>query len=403
MNPRSLRLGMVAALAALHCTSSPATSGATGSHVVPPDLRDVERDGEGLVSTTFGALPDRTPDWMRARTVLSLLRTVWTHTLALHAPLPAAQSQRVTRAITALDGAITAHDQGAAVRAANEVGLACPELFDAFHPSAPIQIIRMDAVFRQVGIDAHVGDWAAVARDLDSMHTDWTAARAAVHGRVPTCNRVAGTATVEGDIDASLTNLDRLVPAHDTAGTEQESENGAIEIDTLELLFDCPADGPRPTQGVGSSCQASAACGAGLVCDRANAGGRCAPDPAQAAIGTACTSTVECGTNSRSACNTAAGDSYPGGYCFMEPCNDVDVCPPGSTCVAVGGETPGCFQTCTTDANCRTGDGYVCQLFVTLPPHGFGPSDHACAFRCTRDSDCGPSLTCDVPSGRCRP
>jgi hypothetical protein len=403
MNRRHRPLALLALAVASGCTSSPTPAVTGASHVVPADLRDVERDGEGLVSTTFGALPARTPDWTRARTVLGLLRTVWTRLLAAGLPLPVAQSQRVTQAIAALDAAIIAQDQGAAVRAANEVGLACPELFDAFHPDAPIEIIRMDAVFRQVGIDAHFGDWPAVARDLASLHADWTSALAAVHGRVPTCHRVAGTATVEGDIDASLANLDRIVPGHDTAGTEQESENGALEIDTLELLFDCPPDGPRPTSGLGSMCRAASDCGADLACDLANAGGRCAPDPAHAAIGTPCTSTVECGTDSRSACNTAAGDSYPGGYCFMEPCNDVEVCPSGSTCVAIGGESPGCYRTCATDADCRVSDGYVCQLVVTQPPYGFGPSDHACAFRCARDSDCGSPLTCDVSSGRCRP
>jgi hypothetical protein len=77
------------------------------------------------------------------------------------------------------------------------------------------------------------------------------------------------------------------------------------------------------------------------------------------------------------------------------------VCPPGATCVAIGPETPSCFQTCTTDSDCRMADGYVCQLFVTTPPDGFGPSANACAFKCARDSDCKAPLTCDVASGKC--
>jgi len=95
---------------------------------------------------------------------------------------------------------------------------------------------------------------------------------------------------------------------------------------------------------------------------------------------------AECGTDPRSACQTASGDNYVGGYCFMEPCNDIEVCPPGGTCVSLGGETPGCFKACATDADCRVAEGYLCQLFLTTPPIGFGPSDHACAFKCTRDS-----------------
>jgi hypothetical protein len=125
--------------------------------------------------------------------------------------------------------------------------------------------------------------------------------------------------------------------------------------------------------------------------------GKCAP-AAGNKIGTACNSTVDCGGDSRSACNTAAGDGYPGGYCFMEPCNDVEVCPPGATCVAIGGEAPGCYKSCTKDSDCRVAEGYVCQLFSTAQPKGFGPSDHACAFACTRDADCQLPLKCPNPT-----
>jgi hypothetical protein len=120
-------------------------------------------------------------------------------------------------------------------------------------------------------------------------------------------------------------------------------------------------------------------------------------------IGTPCATTIDCGTDSRSACNNEAGDGYPGGYCFMEPCDDVNICPPGATCVALGGESSGCFKECTADTDCRTAEGYVCQLFVTAPPKGFGPSATACAFKCLRDPDCQSPLTCDLASGKCKP
>ena len=87
----------------------------------------------------------------------------------------------------------------------------------------------------------------------------------------------------------------------------------------------------------------------------------------------------------------------------MEPCNDIEICPAGATCVSLGGETPGCFKTCSSDTDCRQSEGYVCQLFLTTPPQGFGPSDHACAFPCTRDADCKSPLTCDVAAGKCKP
>ncbi len=370
--------------------------------IVPADLRDTERAGEGLVTTTFGAYPDRTPSWTRAQSVNDILKTVWGRQKLACPGFPSAPVQAVDAAIVALDQSIAAKDQAKAVQASNAVGLAMPDLFDYFHPDAQKEIVRMDAVFRQVGIDAHFGDLTASAADLASMKTDWANLRSAVGARTPTCHRVGGTATVVSDIDQSLANLMTAIPAKDGKTIETESDNGALEIDTLELLFDCPADNAAPSRGLGARCATSATCDAGQTCDLNNAGGKCAPD-ASNKIGTPCQSTMDCGTDARAACNTEAGDAFPGGYCFMEPCDDVQVCPPGGTCVALGGEVPGCFKACTNDSDCRAAEGYVCQLFSTAPPQGFGPNDHACAFKCTRDSDCQMPLTCDVTSGKCKP
>ena len=392
---------LAAALVGGACSTSPASAPKPAS-VVPADLRDVERDGEGLVNTTFGAFPDRKPDWTRAGAVLSLLKQVWGRAKAAYPGLPSAQVKMVDDAIASLDAAIAAQDQKQAAYASNVVGLACPELFAFFQPDAPRGVLRMDAVFRQVGLDGHFGNLPAAQSDVTSLKDDWASIKATVGSRVPTCHRVGGTATVGTDIEASLASLDKAVPSSDVKGIETESENGALEIDTLELLFDCPPDNVAPTKGLGAKCTTNAQCDPGQACDTTNAGGKCAPDGSNK-IGTACSSTVDCGADSRSACQTAAGDKYPGGYCFMEPCDDVQVCPKGATCVALGGETPGCFRSCAVDEDCRKSEGYVCQLFVTAPPVGFGPTDHACAFACTRDDDCQKPLKCDVASGKCTP
>jgi hypothetical protein len=322
--------------------------------------------------------------------------------------LPAAEVAQVDDAIVQLHTAVPAMTQRDAAYAANAVGLAVPALFQYFKPDAPEEVVRLDAVFRQVGLDAHFGDWSAAQTDLSSLQTDWNNTKMPVARRAPTCHRVGGTATVAGDIDASLANLAAAVPTMDVTAAETESENGALEIDTLELLFDCPPDNSIPTHGLGAACSVDGDCDRGQVCDLANAGGRCAPDPATAAIGTRCTTTVDCGTDPRSACQTEAGDGYPGGYCFMEPCDDVQTCPPGATCVSLGGETPGCFKSCVTDTDCirqppNANEHYVCQLFSTTPPTGFGPGNLACSFPCARDADCSAPLTCDVASGKCKP
>src|SRR5882672_7333730 len=183
-----LFLSLVGAFA---CSSStPSNSPSPAGGVVPADLRDVERDGEGLVRTTFGDYPDRMPDWMRAGSVLSLLKQVWTRGKGANPGLPAKQAKMVDDAIAAADSAITASDQKGAVVAANLVGLAVPELFDYFHPDAPIEIVRMDAVFRQLGIDAHFGKAGDAAPDVTSLKTDWNNSKAAVGTRAPQCHRV---------------------------------------------------------------------------------------------------------------------------------------------------------------------------------------------------------------------
>ena len=393
---------------ASQATTAPDTCPRNG--VVPPDLRDVERAGEGLVATTFGNSPDFTAAWPRAVQVQAVLKQVWQRTKTACTELPPDAVAQIDKAIADLDGAIAAKDQAKAAQAANAVGLGVVPLFDWFHPDAPKEIVRMDAVYRQVGIDARAGQWQAVAADLATLDADWQTSQAAVAKRVPTCHRVGGTATIAEEIANSLAHLKSVVPAHDATATLAESEAGALQIDTLELLFDCPPDGISPDIGLGSACSASKPCTDGLVCNMDGGTGRCSPDGKVNTIGGPCTTTTDCGKDSRSACLTEAGDNYPGGYCGMEPCDDIQLCPTGATCVAIGGETPGCLKSCTEDKDCRS--GYVCQLFSTLPPAGFGPTAKACAFACTRDSDCQPTacgkdckgkLTCNVATGKCQP
>src|SRR5262249_48929276 len=157
--------------------------------------------------------------------------------------------------------------------ASNAVGLAVPDLFAYFSPDVR-EVVRMDAVFRQVGIDAHFAQWSGAANDLASLQADWATLAPKVAMRAPTCHRVGGTATVSSDIDGSLANLAASIPQKDGTKTEGESDNGALEIDTLELLFDCPPDGPPPAHGIGSACTKTSDCSPGQSCNPASM--RCA-------------------------------------------------------------------------------------------------------------------------------
>jgi hypothetical protein len=378
-------------------------SGNKPAGVVPVDLRDLESDSEGLFSAVFGSLPEHAVAWDSAAQVASLARAAWTRAKSATPGLPKTPSGAVDQALDQSDAAIAKRDQQAAAYAANAISLSIPELFAYFNPDSPVELQRMDATFRQLGLDGHYQKTTGVQADLDSLAKDWNALKATVARRVSTCHRVIGTATISADIEHTFANARSALGSSDWLTLEKESDNGGAEVDTLELLYACPPDDQTPDSGLGSKCSSASSCGNGLVCDLANSGGRCAPDPATAKIGTPCTSTTDCGSDSRSACQTESGDNFPGGYCSMEPCDDVNVCPPGSTCVSLGGETPACFKTCTDDSDCRTDAGYMCQRFSTTPPVGFGPSALGCAFPCTRDTDCQSPFTCNVASGRCTP
>ena len=262
--------------------------------------------------------------------MLSLLKQVWSRGKAANPGMPAAQVKMIDDAIVALSAGIAAKDQEKAAYAANAVGLAVPELFDFFHPDAPIGVVRMDAVFRQVGLDAHFKHLDAVKKDV-ALAEERLGERpkGPVATRVPTCHRVGGTATVTGDIDASLAN----VGCRAARGRRHDDREGERERRARDRHARAALRLPRRQRHARSRPrrevqQTTADCDAGQVCDKANAGGKCAPASSNK-IGTPCTSTVDCGTDARSACQTASGDNYPGGYCFMEPCNDVEVCPSG--------------------------------------------------------------------------
>ena len=385
-------------------SSTPANAGSCPRDgTVIANMRDVERDAEGVSYAVFGPAPDHVADYTRATGVLSLLRQVWEKSNQECPDLPAKAVASVDSAIDTLDSSLPAEDQSASAYAANDIHLQMAPLFAYFNPDTPVEVVRMDAVFLRIGVDAWSEDWSAFSVDLDKLNRDWATLKDAAVAKIPTCSRVAGTASVVDDVDQSLANLADVISSHDLTLADAESDAGLLEVDILELLFDCPVGTDPPETGLGSACSVDDDCNNGLVCNHEIATGRCSPAAAETKVGATCTTTVDCGSYSRNACNNEVGDGFPGGYCSMEPCDDVQVCSPGATCVAMPFETPACMQACSKDSDCRTGDGYACQLFPTTPPAGFGPTDHACAFPCSSDAECTTPLTCNVANGKCIP
>jgi hypothetical protein len=68
--------------------------------------------------------------------------------------------------------------------------------------------------------------------------------------------------------------------------------------------------------------------------------------------------------------------ALPNGYCTKSYC-DTTGCPEGSTCFGFSGGETFCLQECAGDGECRTSEGYECDLDDTCWPNNDAPSWNA--------------------------
>jgi hypothetical protein len=138
-------------------------------------------------------------------------------------------------------------------------------------------------------------------------------------------------------------------------------------IAALVLLLGCGGE-PMPIDAAAGmdapsaiDAPASDARGADAPADLDGAGGL--------AIGEACTDDAECSGPNAQCLDSFPGaywSTWPSGYCSRTGCTFGATCGPGAACSAHPGIGPRCFRTCTTSADCRTTDGYTCQLHPIL-------------------------------------
>ena len=156
------------------------------------------------------------------------------------------------------------------------------------------------------------------------------------------------------------------------------------------------AAGSTSSGGGAGVCGGVPCTGAHMACDPAD--DKCKLDGSTTHVGGGCDTSgadAKCGTEDKATCNDATQDGFPGGYCSLEPCTTAALCPIGSTCAHLDGESPACFKNCDSDADCRAPD-YVCKdvgrLFTSGSSHKvcFFPS-----FTCAIDADCpDPAQKC---------
>ena len=103
--------------------------------------------------------------------------------------------------------------------------------------------------------------------------------------------------------------------------------------------------------------------------------------PSSAVIGAACQADGDCGAG-------GACLDLPGGYCSLGGC-DTTACPTGSSCWGLGDLGNFCLKDCTATAECRGGDGYICDSDNTCWPESTTPTgDSPVGGPCEGDSDC---------------
>ncbi|MDP9034777.1 MAG: hypothetical protein M3O50_08200 [Myxococcota bacterium] len=175
------------------------------------------------------------------------------------------------------------------------------------------------------------------------------------------------------------------------------------------------ADGGATAEG-GSGADSSAG---GLVpCTAGEAGaahfvvdpkdGKCKLDGTTTNVGAACMASnpTVCGTDMNATCLDPAIDDWPGGYCNVDPCSALDghLCPVGGSCAQINGENGQCFKNCSTDADCRMSEGYIC-LDLTADDHGASgcaSGTSACWISGASHKVCSrPNLICPSAANNC--
>ncbi len=134
---------------------------------------------------------------------------------------------------------------------------------------------------------------------------------------------------------------------------------------------------------------APACTGANMICDPAD--NKCKLDGTTTAIGAPCDTSgadVKCGTAANATCNNSTQDGFPGGYCAYEPCSAVALCPLGSSCAHLGGETDACFKNCSSDADCRSPDYACAQIDPLFTSGGSHKVCYLKMFACNNAADC---------------
>jgi len=180
-----------------------------------------------------------------------------------------------------------------------------------------------------------------------------------------------------------------------TGALEDSGGGGDVSTDALQQAGEA---GEAATPDCGAPCT-----GANMICDPDD--GKCKLDGTTSSVGAPCRDNADprCGTAPNHACKDPGNDGFPAGYCTVTSCNSVALCPKGSTCADLTGESAAaCYKICSTNADCRAPD-YACYELGALYVSGAGTKIcHPTRFQCYSAVDCPvalPACSADTDAG----
>ncbi|HEY6066435.1 MAG TPA: hypothetical protein VIY96_09780, partial [Thermoanaerobaculia bacterium] len=156
---------------------SPAAGAArTAAEAVPPSLADAGDYAENIYDYA------RAKDWKDAEAKLVLLKAA-VKQLRTVITTESPEVDRIDKDVATLDPAVTARDQRAATRAANQVTRDVAELSATYKLPVPVEVTRLDYYGRELEIWAETGNGDKLNATAKAMRHDWDALRPAVEAR----------------------------------------------------------------------------------------------------------------------------------------------------------------------------------------------------------------------------
>ncbi|MEZ4287500.1 MAG: hypothetical protein R3A47_05020 [Polyangiales bacterium] len=146
--------------------------------------------------------------------------------------------------------------------------------------------------------------------------------------------------------------------------------------------------GTGGTAGTGTGTGGTAGTGTGT----GGTAGTGTTDPADGAVGSACTDDAECEGSAEKLCASEANYGFPGGYC-TDACTTDAQCGDGNVCY-----NGYCFVGCTDATQCRA--TYSC---IDANENGTSEDDGLCMPSCYYDYECRTDEVCNTNTGLCDP